>query len=48
MLVPCLAQVYGVVLLHCFNEEVNGVGGEAGTVCRDQRLISIFNPQNAG
>lgn len=28
MLVPCLAQVYGVVLLHCFNEEVNGVGGK--------------------
>lgn len=44
MLVLRLAQVCGVVLLHCFNEEVNGVGGAAGIVCRDQRLISIFNP----
>lgn len=48
MLVLCLAQVSGEVLLHCFTEEVNGVGGKLAQFCRDQSLISIFNPQNAG
>lgn len=48
----------GVVLIHCFSEQVNGGGvrGSGGggggdapcTVSRDQRLISIISPQNDG